>query len=66
MIYQMYQAQADIMDPFRLFARNSSILLRSITPGQPYGIALRHITAALDVLAIAAPLINDLTTRLTM
>ncbi|GLR66759.1 poly(3-hydroxybutyrate) depolymerase [Acidocella aquatica] len=49
MIYQMYQAQADIMDPFRLFARNSSTLLRSITPGQPYGIALRHITAALDV-----------------
>ncbi len=49
MIYQMYQAQADIMDPFRLFARNSSTLLRSITPSQPYGIALRHITAALDV-----------------
>ena len=35
MIYQMYQAQADIMDPFRLFARNSSTLLRSITPSQP-------------------------------
>lgn len=49
MIYQMYQAQADIMDPFRRFARNSSALLRSVTPSQPYGIALRHVTAALDV-----------------
>jgi poly(3-hydroxybutyrate) depolymerase len=49
MIYQMYQAQADIMDPLRMMARTSSALLRTITPSQPYGIALRHINAALDV-----------------
>jgi poly(3-hydroxybutyrate) depolymerase len=49
MIYQMYQAQADIMDPLRMMARTSSALLRTVTPSQPYGIALRHITAALDV-----------------
>jgi poly(3-hydroxybutyrate) depolymerase len=49
MIYQMYQAQADFMDPLRSLARTSSALLRTVTPSQPYGIALRHINAALDV-----------------
>ena len=49
MNYQMYQAQADIMDPLRLMARTSSSLLRTVMPSQPYGIALRHINAALEV-----------------
>jgi poly(3-hydroxybutyrate) depolymerase len=49
MIYQMYQAQADMLDPLRMMARTSSALLRTITPSQPYGIALRHINAALEV-----------------
>jgi len=49
MIYQMYQAQADIMDPLRGMARTAAGLLRTVTPHQPYGIALRHINAALDV-----------------
>jgi poly(3-hydroxybutyrate) depolymerase len=49
MIYQMYQAQADIMDPLRMMARTSSSLLRTVTPKAPYGIGLRHINAALDV-----------------
>ncbi len=49
MIYQMYQAQADFMAPLRMMARTSSALLRTVTPSQPYGIALRHINAALDV-----------------
>jgi poly(3-hydroxybutyrate) depolymerase len=49
MIYQMYQAQADFMDPLRGMARTGAALLRTVTPHQPYGIALRHINAALDV-----------------
>jgi poly(3-hydroxybutyrate) depolymerase len=49
MIYQMYQAQADMMDPLRMMARTSSALMKTVTPQAPYGIALRHINAALDV-----------------
>ncbi len=49
MIYQMYQAQADMLDPLRMMARNTSALLKAILPAPPYGIALRHINAALDV-----------------
>ena len=49
MIYDLYQAQADFLDPLRMMARNSSTLLRSVTPSQPYGVLLRHLTAALDV-----------------
>ena len=49
MMYDVYQSQVDLMDPLRLMACNFSALLRSVTPSQPYGIALRHLTAALDV-----------------
>ena len=49
MIYQMYQAQADIINPLRMLARNGSRLLRTVTPHEPYGLALRHINAALEV-----------------
>jgi poly(3-hydroxybutyrate) depolymerase len=49
MIYQMYQAQADFMDPWRFMARTAAGLMRNVTPQPPYGIALRHINAALDV-----------------
>ena len=49
MIYQIYQAQADFIDPLRRMARNTSSLLRSITPSTPYGIFLRHFNAALEV-----------------
>jgi len=51
MIYQLYQAQADILNPLRRMARSSSSLLRALTPSQPYGFGLRHVTAALDVFA---------------
>jgi poly(3-hydroxybutyrate) depolymerase len=51
MIYQMYQAQADIIDPLRKMAKTTSALLRTVTPSQPYGILLRHINAALEVFA---------------
>ncbi len=49
MNYQMYQAQADIMDAFRNVARTGSGLLKTITPREPYGLALRHVNAALEV-----------------
>ena len=49
MIYQFYQAQADSMDPFRKLARTTSGLLRTVLPQPPYGIALRHYNAALEV-----------------
>ncbi len=49
MLYQFYQAQADFMDPLRAFARHSAALWRTVTPAAPYGIALRHLNAGLDV-----------------
>jgi poly(3-hydroxybutyrate) depolymerase len=49
MIYQMYQAQADFMDPLRAMARNTSRLMKTVTPHEPYGLALRHINAAFEV-----------------
>jgi poly(3-hydroxybutyrate) depolymerase len=49
MIYQLYQAQVDLVDPLRKAARTMSSLLRVITPTPPYGIALRHASAALEV-----------------
>ncbi|GAN79316.1 polyhydroxyalkanoate depolymerase [Acidocella aminolytica] len=49
MLYQIYQAQADFVDPLRTIARNTSRLLRIVTPQTPYGIFLRHFNAALEV-----------------
>jgi poly(3-hydroxybutyrate) depolymerase len=49
MIYQMYQAQADLMDPLRMMARTGGALLRNVTPKAPYGVFLRHMNAALEV-----------------
>lgn len=49
MIYQMYQAQADFMDPLRAMARNASRLMKTVTPHEPYGLALRHMNAAFEV-----------------
>jgi poly(3-hydroxybutyrate) depolymerase len=49
MIYQMYQAQADFMEPLRLMARTGSGLMKTITPREPYGLALRHLNAAFEV-----------------
>jgi poly(3-hydroxybutyrate) depolymerase len=45
----MYQAQADIMDPLRAMARNTSRLMKTVSPHEPYGLALRHINAAFEV-----------------
>jgi poly(3-hydroxybutyrate) depolymerase len=49
MLYDMYQAQADTLEPLRAWARRSAALWRSVTPPAPYGIAARHMNAALDV-----------------
>jgi len=49
MIYQFYQAQADMTNPMRMMARTTASLLKTVTPQAPYGIALRHINAALEV-----------------
>ena len=49
MIYEMYQAQADLFDPLRMAARTGSRLLKTVLPREPYGLALRHLNAALEV-----------------
>ncbi len=49
MIYQLYQAQADLTNPLRKLARTSSALLHTVTPRTPYGVMLRHLNAALEV-----------------
>jgi poly(3-hydroxybutyrate) depolymerase len=49
MIYQSYQAQTDMLDPFRAVARNMGRLMRIFAPAKPYGIAARHTIAALEV-----------------
>jgi poly(3-hydroxybutyrate) depolymerase len=49
MIYQMYQAQADFMDPLRMMAKTCSALMKTVTPREPYGLTMRHVNAALDV-----------------
>ncbi len=49
MIYQMYQARSDFLNPLRMLARTGGRLLRTITPQEPYGLALRHVDAALEV-----------------
>jgi poly(3-hydroxybutyrate) depolymerase len=49
MIYQMYQARTDLIEPLRAMARRGSRLLKTITPHEPYGLSLRHINAALEV-----------------
>jgi poly(3-hydroxybutyrate) depolymerase len=49
MIYQMYQAQADFVEPVSALARTGRRRLKTITPHEPYGLSLRHINAALEV-----------------
>jgi poly(3-hydroxybutyrate) depolymerase len=49
MIYQMYQAQSDFLDPMRMVARNISPLVKLVTPQKPFGRALRQLTASLDL-----------------
>jgi poly(3-hydroxybutyrate) depolymerase len=53
MIYQLYQVQADFVEPWRRVARDTSRLLRAVTPRAPYGVFLRHVGAALEVFGSA-------------
>jgi len=46
------------MEPLRKMARTSAALLRIFTPAAPYGIALRHVNASLEVFAMRKQLIN--------
>jgi poly(3-hydroxybutyrate) depolymerase len=49
MIYEMFQAQSDFMDPLRFMARTTGRLMKTVTPREPYGLALRHLNAAMEV-----------------
>ncbi|PHK96105.1 poly(3-hydroxybutyrate) depolymerase [Pseudoroseomonas rhizosphaerae] len=50
MMYQIYQAQQDLMTPIRLFARGTGAVLRQFDTGRPETFALRQLTAALELL----------------
>lgn len=49
MLYDMYQAQADLLTPLRRAAQHASSLLRAAMPSAPYGLSFRHFNAALEV-----------------
>lgn len=50
MMYQIYQAQQDLMNPIRLFAKGTGAVLRQFDNGRPETFALRQFTAALELL----------------
>lgn len=49
MLYNIYQAQADLLDPLRHAARVGGRLLRAVTPDLPYGLPFQFVNAALEV-----------------
>lgn len=49
MLYDIYQAQADLLNPLRRVAQRTSTLLRAAMPSAPYGLSFRHFNAALEV-----------------
>lgn len=49
MLYNLYQAQADLLNPLRYAARNGGMLLRAFGPHVPYWAHLRYLKAALEV-----------------
>ncbi|MCQ4159816.1 polyhydroxyalkanoate depolymerase [Roseomonas sp. GC11] len=54
MMYQIYQAQQDLMTPIRQFARGTGALLRQFDTGRPETYGLRQLTAALELLGSTA------------
>jgi len=50
MMYQMYQAQQDLMAPIRLFAKGTGAILRQFDNGRPETYAVRQFTAMLELL----------------
>ena len=49
MMYQLYQAQSDLLNPMRLFAKGTGAVLRQFDNGRPETYALRQMTAALEM-----------------
>lgn len=49
MLYDLYQAQADLLNPLRQVARHGGLLLKAVTPDSPYGMPFRYFNAALEV-----------------
>lgn len=49
MLYDIYQAQADFINPLRHAARHGGRLLRAVTPDLPYGVPFQYFNAALEV-----------------
>ncbi len=49
MLYQVYQAQADFIDPMRNWVGFTSSILKEGVPKPPYGIFWRHVNAALEL-----------------
>ncbi|HWL82627.1 MAG TPA: polyhydroxyalkanoate depolymerase [Roseomonas sp.] len=50
MMYQMYQAQQDLMAPIRLFAKGTGAILRHFDNGRPETYPVRQFTAMLELL----------------
>jgi len=51
MIYQLYQAQADVMAPIRSLARAGSAILRQFDLGALTPPAMRHASALFDMIS---------------
>jgi poly(3-hydroxybutyrate) depolymerase len=53
MIYQLYQANMDLLDPVRLMARSTSQFLRRPWPGTENSFGIKVVASALELLADA-------------
>jgi poly(3-hydroxybutyrate) depolymerase len=51
MIYHLYQANMDLLDPVRLVARSTSQFMRKPWPGTEHSFSKKFIASALDLLA---------------
>jgi poly(3-hydroxybutyrate) depolymerase len=54
MIYHLYQAQMDLLDPLRLVARSASQFMRNPWPGTEHSFSLRYLASALELMSDAA------------
>src|SRR5271165_4462316 len=51
MIYQLYQANTDLLDPVRLVAKSASQFMRNAWPGTKDSFNAKFIASALELLA---------------
>ncbi len=51
MIYHLYQANTDLLDPFRLVAKSTSRFMRKPWPGTEHSFTRKFVAAALDLMA---------------